>query len=132
MQDRPLALVGAAAVQAIETAGLCLASVLGAIDAADGQAYQLGSAVALTVLGFITVAGLAVVTVGLARARQWSRTPALLCQLFTGIVAIYLLQAHRYDWGGPAMALAVAGFVTLLVPPSLHALNRGQRTPPSA
>ena len=130
MQDRPVALLGAAGAQAIEAAGVAAASVLSALDTASGKSYQLNSGIALTVIGFGTAVVLAVIAVGLARARSWSRTPALLCQLFVGIVAIYLLQSHRFEWGGPAMALALAGFVTILVPPSLNALNRAPRTPP--
>jgi hypothetical protein len=132
MQDRPLVLLGAAAAEAAEAAVVCVASVLAAIDTADGQSYQRGSGIALTAIGFATVLALAAVAVGLARARRWSRTPALLSQLFTGIVGVYLLQGHRYEWGGPAVALAVAGFVTLLVPPSMQALRREPRTPPPA
>ena len=56
--------------------------------------------------------------------RRWSRTPALLTQLFTGIVGIYLVQGAALLAGAcPAIALAVAGFVLLLVPPSLRALT---------
>jgi hypothetical protein len=50
------------------------------------------------------------VAVGLARVRRWSRTPALLTQLFTGIIGIYLVQGHRYWLGVPGLALAVAGY----------------------
>jgi hypothetical protein len=70
---------------------------------------------------------LAVVAAGLARARRWSRTPALLTQLFTGIVGFYLLQGHRYVWGVPALVLAAAGLAAVLAPPSLRALA-GERS----
>src|SRR5215469_9650381 len=76
------------------------------------------------------VAALALVTVGLARARRWSRTPALLTQLFAGIVGIYLLQGHRLDWGLALVVLAVLGFAALLSPPSLRALTGDQEAPP--
>jgi hypothetical protein len=67
-------------------------------------------------------AALAFVAAGLARARRWSRTPALLTQLFFGIVGIYLLQSRRLDWGVLSVVLAAAGFAALLAPPSLRAL----------
>jgi hypothetical protein len=130
MQDRPVALLGGAAVVAIEAAGVCIASVLSAIDTAQGKSYQVGSGIALSVIGFGTVAVLLVIAVAIAQARPWTRTPALLVHLFVGITAIYLLQGHRPQWGGPGLALAVLGFVTLLVPPSLRALNRQPRTTP--
>ena len=108
-----------------------LATVLAGVAAAAGRSYLASSGIAITVIGAGTAVGLGLVAVGLARARRWSRTPALLTQLFTGIVGIYLLQGHRYEWGGPAVALAVAGFVTLLAPPSMEALRREPRTPSS-
>ena len=132
MPDRPVALLGGAVVVAVEAAGVCAASVLSAMDTASGQSYQLGSGIALTVIGFATVALLAVIAFALAQARPWTRTPALLVHLFVGIIAIYLLQGHRAEWGGPGLALALLGFVTLLVPPSLRALNRQPPATPSA
>jgi hypothetical protein len=127
MPQSPPSLLGAAGVQAAEVAIVCVASVLAGIDTIAGQSYQLGSGIALTVIGLGTAAALAVVTVGLARARRWSRTPAMLTQLFTGIVGVYLVQGNRYEWGVPALVLAAAGFAALLAPPSLRALA-GERS----
>lgn len=132
MRAGQLAIAGAVLAQAVETAGVCLASVLSAIDTASGKSYEFGSGVALTVIGFGTTAALALVVVGLARARSWSWMPALLTQLFVLIVSIYLVQGHRYDWGGPALALALVGFASLLMPAGLRALGRDLRTPPAA
>ncbi|HEY3732959.1 MAG TPA: hypothetical protein VGL63_03495 [Streptosporangiaceae bacterium] len=135
MQDRrrpALVLFGAATLQAAEAIVVGVASALAGIDAADGKSYQAGSGIALTVIGFGTMVALLAVAAGLVRTRPWSRTPALLSQLFTGIVGIYLLQGHRYDWGGAALALGLAGLVTLLVPSSLHALRREPPAPPPA
>lgn len=117
-------LLVAAAAQAAEAVLLLVAAVLTAVDAAAGQSYQRSSGVALIVLEFIVVAGLAWIASGLARVRPWSRTPAAMIQVFTGIVAIYLLQAHRFDWGVIALLLALAGLAGLLTPASLRALNR--------
>ena len=129
MQDRPVVLLGAAGAQAAEAAGVAIASVLSALDTAAGKSYHVSSGIALTVIAFATAAFLAVVALGLARARPWSRTPALLSQLFTLIAGIILLQGHRVEWGAPAVALALAGSVALLVPPSLQALTRAPRAP---
>jgi hypothetical protein len=120
----PGPLLLATVVQAAEAAGLAVAGVLTAIDTADGRSSQVSSGIALTLLVFIVVAGLAWIAVGLARVRPWSRTPAVLTQVLTGVIAIYLLQAHRFDWGVPALLLALAGLAGLLAPPSLRALNR--------
>jgi hypothetical protein len=102
-----------------------LASVLAGVDAASGRSYHVNSGIALTLIGVATAAALGYVAWGIARARRWSRTPALLCQLFCGIVGIYLLESRRYAWGVPGLLLAVAGFATLLVPASFQALASG-------
>ena len=124
MPQSPPTLRGAALVQAAESAVLLAATVLAGVDAATGQSYHVNSGIALTVIGLAAAAALAWVAVGLARARRWSRTPALLTQLFAGIVGIYLLQGHRLDWGLVLVVLAVLGFATIFAPPSMRALTR--------
>src|SRR5262252_9481915 len=118
MGHSPASLRIAAVVQAAESAVVLAATVLAAVDTAAGRSYQQSSGIALAV-----AAALALIAAGLARARRWSRTPALLTQLFFGIVGIYLLQGHRLDWGVASVVLAVAGFAALLAPPSLRTLT---------
>jgi hypothetical protein len=132
MRDRPFVLFGAAGVQAVEAAVVCVASVLSAVDTAAGKSYQLGSGIALTVIGFATVAALGWVAVGLAKARPWSWTPAMLVQLFTLIIGIYLLQSRRYDWGTAAVVLPLAAAVLLLLPGSLDLYGRKPSPDPAA
>jgi hypothetical protein len=117
--------LGAGLVQGIQALGILLASVLAMIAALDGRSYENASGIAITAIGFGTGIALLLVALGLLRARPWSRTPALLTQLFTGIVGIYLVQGDRFFWGVPALVLCVAGFALLLVPPSLRALTYG-------
>jgi len=123
--------IAAAVVQAVEAVGVLVASVLAGVDAASGQSYHADSGIVLTVTGIVTAIALGSVAAGLALARRWSRTPALLTQLFAGIVSIYLIQGHRYEWGVPGLVLAVAGLVALLAPPSTRALARGPSAPPA-
>ena len=123
MGHSPATLRAAAVVQAAEAALVLAATVLAGIDTATGRSYQTGSGIALTVIGAASAAALALVAAGLARARRWSRTPALLTQLFVGIVGIYLLQGQRFDWGVPMVVLSAAGFTALLAPSSLRALT---------
>jgi hypothetical protein len=130
MGHSPATLRAAAVVQAAEAALVLAATVLAGIDTAAGRSYQTGSGIALTVIGAASAAALAVVAAGLARARRWSRTPALLTQLFVGIVGIYLLQASRLDWGVLSVVLAVAGLAALLAPPSLRALSGQEQARP--
>src|SRR5215468_6668008 len=119
----PPTLRGAAIVQAAESVIVLAAAILAGVDAASGQSYHVNSGIALTVIGVLAATGIAWVARGLARARRWSQTPALLTQLFVGIVGIYLLQGHRLDWGVPMVVLSAAGFTALLAPSSLRALT---------
>lgn len=132
MAQRPPSLLGAAGIQAAEAAIVLAATVLAGLDTAAGRSYRAGSGVALTIIGVATVALLALVAVGLSRARRWSRTPALLTQLFVGIVGIYLVQGSRYEWGVPSLVLAAAGFAMLLLPASMRALAGGEQPEPPA
>jgi hypothetical protein len=122
MGHSPATLRAAAVVQAVESAVVLAAAVLAGIDTAAGRSYQQGSGIALTVIGVASAAVLALVAVGLARVRRWSRTPALLTQLFFGIVGIYLLQAHRLEWGCRCSCWPPR-LAALLAPPSLRALT---------
>jgi hypothetical protein len=118
-------------IQGVEAAAVFAASVLAGVDAASGQSYHTNSGIALTLIGICTAITLGFVATGVAKVRSWSRTPALLTQLFCGIVSIYLLQAARYEWGAPGLVLALAGFATLLVPASTRALARGSLATPA-
>jgi hypothetical protein len=122
----------AGAVQAAESLLLLAATVLAAVDTAAGKSYQAASGIALTIIGLVTVGLLLLVALGLARGRPWTRTPALLTQLFTGIIGIYLVQGSRMAWGIPALALAAAGLAALFAPPSTQALARGPSSPPGS
>jgi hypothetical protein len=119
----PPTLRGAAIVQAAESVVVLAATVLAGVDTASGQSYHVSSGIALTLIGVLAAAALAWIARGLAQARRWSRTPALLTQLFLGIVGIYLLQGHRLDWGIVSVVLAALGFAGLLAPPSMRALT---------
>jgi len=120
----------AAAVVALEAVGLCVAVVANAIDDVDGRTATQSNAVAFMVLEFVVAIGVAAIAFGIARARPWSRTPAVIVQVFTAMIAIWLLEAHRYDWGLPALLLALAGLAGLLSPASLRALSRPGGTTP--
>jgi hypothetical protein len=131
LAQRPGTLTWAAAIQAVEAVGVLLASVLAGVDAARGRSYHVNSGIALTVIGLAAAIALGYVALGLIRVRTWSRTPAVLTQLFCGLISVYLLQAHRYAWGVPGLLLGVAGLVTLFIPQSFRALARRPLEPPA-
>jgi hypothetical protein len=122
--QRPAALRLAAAAQLIEALGLCVAAVFGAISTAEGKSHQLAAGVVLSLLALGTAAGLAAIAVGLARARPWSRIPAVMTQVLVVIAGISLLDGNRPEWGVPALVLAGTCVAALLTPASLRALNR--------
>ena len=126
-RPRPVGLRLAAAAQAIEAVGLCVAAVFAAVSTADGKSHQTASGIALTLLAFGTALGLAAIAAGLARGRPWSRTPTAMTQLLVIIAGVALLDGHRPEWGVPALLLAAVCLAGLLTPASLRALNR----PPS-
>ncbi|MGH3291855.1 MAG: hypothetical protein ACRDP7_08630, partial [Trebonia sp.] len=82
------------------------------------------NAIAFIAIEAIVAVGVAWVALGIARARPWSRTPAVMTQVFTILIALWLLEAHRYGWGIPALLFAIAALAGLFAPTSLRALNR--------
>jgi peptidoglycan/LPS O-acetylase OafA/YrhL len=127
---RPPTITAAAVIEGVEALMVLIAAVLAGVDTGQGKSYPLSSGVAITIIGVVMAALLGLVAAGLRRPRRWTRTPAVLTQLFVGIVGIYLLQGGRYDWGVPAVVLALAGFVVLFAPPSTRALTVGLPQPP--
>ena len=122
--ERPRALRLAAALQALEAVGLCVAAGFAAVATADGQSYQRASGIALTLIAIGTAAAFALFAVGLAKARPWTRTPVVMTQLAIGAWGIYLLKDHRLDWGVPMVLVAACCLAALFTPASLRALNR--------
>jgi hypothetical protein len=126
----PRTVLALAAIQAIEALGILLAAILAGLDTGAGKSYELASGIAITAIGVGTAVALGLVARGLRSGRRWARTPALLTQLFTGVIGIYLLQAPRYDWGVPAALLAVAGLAMLFAPASMAVLTPGRPDEP--
>ena len=116
-------LLGAAA-QGLEAAGLFVVIAANLIDLADGHTHTRSNAAGVIAVEAIVAIGVAWIAAGIASVRPWSRTPAVLTQLFTALIAIWLLEAHRYAWGVPALLLAIAGLAGLVAPSSWRALAR--------
>lgn len=117
-------LLTASAAQAAEALGLFVVIVLNVIDYASGNRWTASNAIAQIVFEAVVAAGVAWIAAGIARRRPWSRTPAVLTQVFTAMIAVWLLEAHRYAWGLPALLLAIAGLAGLLAPSTWRALAR--------
>jgi hypothetical protein len=122
--DSPNLLWLAAAAQGLEAAGLLVVVALNVSDLASGQTYQKSNAIAVIVIELIVAIGVAATAAGIVRVRPWSRAPAVMTQVFTVIIGIVLIQAHRFGWGLPALVFAVAGLAGLFAPTSLQKLHR--------
>jgi len=114
----------AVAAQALEAAGLLAAAVVTTVDTLSGRSYHQNSGIALTMLAYLAVIAVAFVAYGLYRVSQWSRTPALLTQLFVGTTGVYLLEGHHPGLGVPVLLVAIAGFLGLCLPASWRTLSR--------
>jgi hypothetical protein len=114
----------AVAAQVAEAAGLCVAIVLNIIDSASGDSWTTSNAIGFIVIEAVAAAAVAWTASGLARVRPWARTPAVMTQVFAIMIAFWLIEAHRYAWGIPALLLAIAGLAGLLAPSSFRALSR--------
>jgi len=126
----PNLLLLAAAAQGLEAVGLLVVVAANLIDLANGQTGQKSNAAGLIALEVIVAFGVALIALGIVRVQPWTRTPAVMTQLFTVIIAIVLLQANRLAWGLPALLIAIAGLAGLFAPASLRALNRPRGTTP--
>jgi hypothetical protein len=123
-RPRPRALRVAAALLAVEAAGMCVAAGFSAVSTADGQSYQKASGVALTLIAVGVAVVFALFAAGLAKARPWTRTPVVMAQLAIGVWGIYLLRDHRFAWGVPMLLVAACCLAALFTPASLRALHR--------
>ena len=107
-----------------EAIGLVAAIVFGIVDSASGQSWTTSNAVGFIAIEAIVALAVTLLALGIARVRPWSRTPAVMTQVFVALIAVWLLEAHRYAWGIPALVLAIAGLAGLFAPASLRALTR--------
>jgi hypothetical protein len=123
-RERPRALRVAAALLAVEAAGMCVAAGFSAASTANGQSYQRASGVALTLIAIGVAVVFALFAAGVAKARPWTRTPVVMAQLAIGVWGIYLLRDHRLEWGVPMLLVAAGCLAALFTPASLRALNR--------
>jgi hypothetical protein len=108
----------------LEAIGMLVATGFSAAATVGGKSYHTSSGIGLTMLALIAVLAIACCAYGTARTRPWSRTPAVMIQVFAVVGGIMLVQGHRLDWGIPALILAVVAAVGLLAPASIKALNR--------
>ena len=124
-----LLLLGAVAL-GLEALALLVVIVSNLIALAEGHDYQKSGAIAIIVIEAIVAIGVAAIAAGVVRVQPWTRTPAVMTQALTLIIAVWLLEAHRIAWGLPAVVIALAGLAGLFAPTSLRKLNHPRGTTP--
>ena len=120
---RPTSLLLAALLVGVEVVVLLALAVWVGVDLAVATPDDRTRAVMTLVIAGAGGAGLLPVARGLARARRWSRAPALVANLLALPVGYDLLRAGRWYVGVPLLLVALAVVVTLLVPATTAALE---------
>ncbi|MEV0167178.1 hypothetical protein ACGFJC_35610 [Nonomuraea fuscirosea] len=123
MNGRPLTLLIAAAVVAVEGLVALGLGVFVAVETLTGTPDDMTSAVAEAVFGLLIGAGLLwVAWGGLFMMERWGRSPAVVTQIFMLPVGGTLITSDLPQLGIPLIVVALAGLATLLAPPTTHAL----------
>lgn len=120
---RPLLLVVAAAIAAVEGLVAAVLGVLVAVDALRGRAEDVLSAEFMAAFGVAAGVGLVFVARGLLLRRRWGRAPTLVTQLICLPVAVALVQAQQYAVGIALGLLALVAAFSLMSRPVSEALN---------
>ncbi|MBE1587428.1 hypothetical protein ACFPOI_36865 [Nonomuraea angiospora] len=123
MNRRPVTLVIAAAIVALEGLVALGLGVFVAVETLISTPANLTTAIAESAFGVLVGAGLLwVAWGGLFRMERWGRSPGVLTQIFMVPISVTLIQSGQPQLGIPLIVIAVAGLATLLAPPTTHAL----------
>lgn len=118
MAQRPFTVIAAAALEALEGAAALGFGVFVGWETVVGKPLDPATATSVTALALLGGACMLAVARGLLRADRWSRSPAVLTQLFALPVSWSLLQSEQYFFGVPLIVAAVLALGLLLSPPS--------------
>lgn len=110
MSERPLPLTIAAAIEAIEGIAALGFGLFVGWETIVGSPVDPATAIGVTVLALLGGAGMLAVARGLLARLRWSRSPAVVTQLFALPVAWSLIHSEQYAFGVP---LGVLGTVAL-------------------
>jgi hypothetical protein len=120
--QRPKSLRVAAALLALEAAGLGGFGLVVGIRALVGRPQSRGTAILLGVVILIYATGVMAAALGLWRVRRWAQTPTYLVQFFSLVIGIG--QLHTLPaLGVPLMIIAVGTLVAVSLPDSRAVLG---------
>lgn len=120
-----MTLTVAAAVMAVEGATALLLGGYVGVETVIGRPSDLMTSIAVAVFGIIIGAALLWVGWGMIQAERCS-SPGVLTQIFAIPVSVTLIQSDQLVIGISLITLVVIGLVTLLSPPTTHALYGDQ------
>ena len=123
MPNAPTPLRAVALLVLLQALGLAGVAVFYVVELFVADAADRAGAVAAGIIALICGVGLLLVARGLAGARRWARSPALVIQLLAVPVAVGLLQGGRWYVGLPLLLWAIAVTVLLFTPAVSHALE---------
>ncbi len=118
MSKRPMTVKAAAALEGLEGAVAIVGGLFTAWELLAGEAVDPATAIGVIVFALAGGAGMLACAVGLLRAASWSRSPAVVTQLFALPVAWALWQSEQYAFAVPLGLVAVLALVMVLSPPS--------------
>jgi hypothetical protein len=127
--ERPLTLTVGAAIEAGEGVAALGFGLFVGWETIVGKPLDPASAIGVTVLALAGGAGMLLVARGLLQARRWSRSPAVLTQLFALPVSVSMIQGGQYAIGVPMIVLALVALVLLLCKPSNDVLVHEEHSP---
>ncbi|MEO3810885.1 hypothetical protein ABGB17_17940 [Sphaerisporangium sp. B11E5] len=122
MFNRPVTLIVAAAVLAAEGLTAIALGGYAGVQTVAGGATAVGDSIVISALGLVVGAALLWVAWGVSSAARWSRAPGVVTQIFSVPVGVSLTQSGQYVPGALLLALAAAGVVALLAPPTTRAM----------
>ena len=117
-----MTLTVAAAVMAVEGATVLLLGGYAGVETVIGRPSDVMNSIAVAAFGIGIGAALLWVGWGMLQSERWSRSPGVLTQIFAIPVAVTMIQSDQRVIGVSLIVLAVIGLVTLLSPPTTHAL----------
>lgn len=121
-----MTLTVAAAVLGLEGLTTLLLGGYVGVETVIGRPSDVLSSLFVAGFGILVGAVLLWVGWGMLRTERWTRSLGVLAQIFATVIGITLIQSDQQTIGVPLIAVAVIGLVTLLSPPTTHALYGDQ------
>ncbi|MEU8267666.1 hypothetical protein AB0B89_10890 [Sphaerisporangium sp. NPDC049002] len=122
MLNRPVTLVVAAVVLALEGLTAVVLGGYAAVETVIGKPADVSSSIVVSAFGIGIGAALIWVAWGVLGAARWSRAPGVVTQIFALPVAVSLVQSAQTVPGVLLIVVALAGLVALLAPATTRAM----------